>query len=1187
MLIKDMFERDIDRNINGVVTINENDDEQTRALVLQELSEYVVTEELRGHFERFLDAYTRSLDEPTGKMGVWISGFFGSGKSHFLKMLSHLLSGKKAGGKRAIEYLAPRFGDQHVTYLAQRACQVPTETILFNIDSKGPSQKDDTAILKVFARVFYEHLGFYGNNLKLARLERTIAARGKTDAFRAAFHDIMGERWEDARESYDFFGNEVAEAMERAGVTTQANALRWIEGDEEVDFSIDSLTSEIAAYAERRAAEEGGPFRLLFMIDEVGQYIGDNTSLMLNLQTVVEDLGSKCSDRVWVVVTSQQNIDEVTTVVGTDFSKIQGRFPTRLSLSSEGAGEVIRRRILAKTPDAADLLRMTYADKEMVLRNLFTFGNATADLIGYRDADAFVDAFPFVGYQFGLMQNIINALRNQGTSGKHLSAERSMLAGFKEAAQRVKDRDEGTLVPLWMFYDTVKDFLEDHHRRVIVRAEQAAANREGLEPDDPCVLKLLFLIRWVGREMPGTKDNITTLMADATDVDRAALGERVGASLERLMKQNYITRMGETYLFLTDDEREVADQIKRTQVDTAHLTRYAAEIVFGEIFEGSKLAYGNNQFTLSRYLDDTLVGTAGALTVRVIAGMNGAEPDTPQSLAMRSLANEAIIVLNPDTNYYDDLVEAVRIKTYANSAQLNSMTESQRSVVRAKQDEGNARLIRARQAIEGAIRRGTFYVKGNPITPERTSSAKLIIEDCASRLVSSVYPKLALITHSYDTDAQIGQILSGAAPTIDGIAPNTEAAAEMSRYLGLGARNHLSISVADLQAHFQGIPFGWREQDVAAVAAMLIHAGDAKLMFGGRPVDMAGAHAVDHLRKATRTRQTTIEVRVHVSTANIARVRSVVEELCGEHGLPTAEEELATAARQALSSRLAELESLIANEYRRCGSYPGSRIVQDAIGDLREVLRTHGDASDLLGAIVARADDLAEDARDLEQVDGFFRNQREPFDRALTLLRKIENECDELAVDPGVPASVETLKQVTSSLSPYDDIKRLPEACQHIDIVYERALEEKRADVLAQIEEAFGAIEEFEREAATTIGQVEQDKRARLNSARTAETLTALNAVTGRLQADQTRLVSAIQAEHDRIHRPRPAQTGAVITGTHEAPAVSAPRIARVSRTRAFAPKTLRSVADIEAYLAEARERLVRELASNDAISLN
>ena len=182
MRIQDMFERDIDRNINGVIKIEQNDEE----VIEQELAEYVVTNELRGHFSTFFDAYERALDAPTDKIGVWISGFFGSGKSHFLKMLSYLLSGQTANGRAAIDIIAPRFEDPMIEAKARRAVGVPTETILFNIDSKGPSNKDKTAILRIFARVFFEHLGFYGEDLKLARLERDIDQKGKTEASRTA-----------------------------------------------------------------------------------------------------------------------------------------------------------------------------------------------------------------------------------------------------------------------------------------------------------------------------------------------------------------------------------------------------------------------------------------------------------------------------------------------------------------------------------------------------------------------------------------------------------------------------------------------------------------------------------------------------------------------------------------------------------------------------------------------------------------------------------------------------------------------------------------------------------------------------------------------------------------------------------------------------------------------------------------
>lgn len=137
MRIQDMFERDIDRDINGVVKVAQEDE----AAVEQELSEYVVTRELGRHFASFFDSYEHALDTPTDKVGVWISGFFGSGKSHFLKMLSYLLTNKVVAGKHAIEYFDGKFEDPMVDAKARRCVSVPTESILFNVDNKAVASR--------------------------------------------------------------------------------------------------------------------------------------------------------------------------------------------------------------------------------------------------------------------------------------------------------------------------------------------------------------------------------------------------------------------------------------------------------------------------------------------------------------------------------------------------------------------------------------------------------------------------------------------------------------------------------------------------------------------------------------------------------------------------------------------------------------------------------------------------------------------------------------------------------------------------------------------------------------------------------------------------------------------------------------------------------------------------------------
>ena len=160
MHIRDIFDKDINRSINGVIKVQQSDEESVK----QELSEYVVTRELQGHFAHFFESYARALDVPTDKIGVWISGFFGSGKSHFLKMLSYVLENGEVGGKRVIDYFDGKLKDPMVYEDLRRCAKVPTEAMLFNADTKGGNWKSGdtakTALLRTFERVFYENLGF-------------------------------------------------------------------------------------------------------------------------------------------------------------------------------------------------------------------------------------------------------------------------------------------------------------------------------------------------------------------------------------------------------------------------------------------------------------------------------------------------------------------------------------------------------------------------------------------------------------------------------------------------------------------------------------------------------------------------------------------------------------------------------------------------------------------------------------------------------------------------------------------------------------------------------------------------------------------------------------------------------------------------------------------------------------------
>ena len=283
MQLRDIYKSDINRDINGVIKVAQDDEHS----IVQELSEYVITKELRRHFNTFLNHYERSLEQPTDKIGVWISGFFGSGKSHFLKMLSYLLSNRTVGGKKAVAYFADKFDDPMMYAQLENCAKVPTETILFNIDAKGTQMDEKANLLRIFTKTFYEHQGFYGNHLKVARLEQFIAKSGKTEQFQACFERIHGGSWKELRGTLTFMEDDIVAAMcETLGMSETA-AHNWFNTEEEM--SIEQLVSEIKEYVESKGKNN----RLLFMIDEVGQYIGSDSDLMLNLQTIVEEIGTK------------------------------------------------------------------------------------------------------------------------------------------------------------------------------------------------------------------------------------------------------------------------------------------------------------------------------------------------------------------------------------------------------------------------------------------------------------------------------------------------------------------------------------------------------------------------------------------------------------------------------------------------------------------------------------------------------------------------------------------------------------------------------------------------------------------------------------------------------------------------------------------------------------------------------
>ena len=1174
MRIQSMFKDDINRKINGVVKV----DQDESSVLVQELNEYVITRELKKHFITFFNNYIESFNENTADIGVWISGFFGSGKSHFLKMLSYLLENKEVQGVKTVERFREKFSDDPATFmLIDRATKGQTDTILFNIDIEGSINKDKTAVLRVFAKMFYNYLGFYGENLKVAKLEQFIAKKGKTEEFRRVFEEKNGASWLESRDAYAFFEDDiVATLQEVLGMSEQA-ASNWFNGTETVETSIAQLVSEIKEYVDAQPRD----FRLLFMIDEVGQYVGGDTDLLINLQSLVEKIGSECGGKVWVVCTGQEAIDEIIKARENEFSRIQARFKTRLSLSSSSADEVIQKRILLKTDEAERDLEQVYAANDSVLRNLFSFTDAILDIKGYTGAGEFAKNFPFVPYQFILMQKVFAEIRKHGNSGKHLSGgERSMLSGFQEAAQKIEDKDEYALAPFYLFYDTVHTFLDSSIRRVIERCERAAIDGNGIEPQDVDVLKLLYLVRYVD-DVKANLDNIVILMADDIRLDKITMREQVRGSLDRLMSQNYIGRTGDTYNFLTDEEQDIQREIKNTPVATADIVGRIAQMIFADIYTTKKFRYGKYDFAFDQMVDGQAVGAlTGGMMLRVLTVAT--DPTEKNELRLMAESSGQAIVVLAENPYYESLENAMKIRKYVKQRNVAQLPKSVQDIIRDQQDEAGKYELTAAEDLKKAIADAEFYVDGEHIEI-KGGDAKNKIDQALEYLVAHVYSDLGLITKFAETDADIYKILHGEEQYIPGTEPNRDAAAKVEKYLEIQFNQNLPTTMSDLQDRFQKKPYGWREIDIAAVVAMLIYDQKVTIKYGGATIQPTDQKLPDMLRKKSEIGKTSISKRQVVSIQKIREVRDFLRDFFDEMDVPEDEDGLIAHIVEKFTG---ELEHYTKLDARYDGhKYPDQSKVRQAIALIKDVLSQQKDNTALIQRVIDREDTLYDMRDELQDVEEFFKTRVALFDSAVKYEQDLRVDLDYIGKDEDANQALNHIRMITmiptGGKFQYDRIPELNDLMAKVKASHGKMLDAKRDELLEIVRQCMGEIHTLagDNSAARNISNTADNyftqKKQQIASYQTLALLDGLVPPIWQYKDDTVSRIEAIVNPKPQPPKPGPG------------PQPKKEVIKAIHRQAMFPAKTLKSEAEIDAYVEKIRMNMKQLLKGCDGIKLN
>lgn len=1043
MLIKDMFVKDIDREIRGVIKADQTDE----ADVKQELEEYVVTRELHKHFSTFYENYLKSVDGKTDNVGVWISGFFGSGKSHFLKILAYLLNNKPVDGKLPVDYFEDKIEDQIEYANMKRVAEVPTETILFNIDSKSQldNKSKEDAILRVLLKVFNEHQGYYGDNLGIAKLEQYLDEHDLFDKFKQEFKKAASESWESRRNTFYFDSHYVKTALLNATNMTEEAIDTWLEhGVDNTEISIENFAKEVKKYIDSK--EDG--FHLIFLIDEVGQYIGDSRALMLNLQTVTENLGAICNGQAWVMVTSQESIDSIVKVKGDDFSRIQGRFDTKLSLSSVSVDEVIQKRVLEKKEHINDSLQATYPNKGAILNNLISFRDSTADLRGYRNAKEFSDVYPFVPYQFSLLQNVFEQVRKHGSSGKHLSeGERSMLSAYREAGMRFMDEKKGTLIPFYAFYDTIQEFLQPSVSRVI---ERAASNKKLMDDSfNVELLKVLFMIKYV-KELPSNIDNIATLMVTHIDEDKLKLKEKIKVSLRKLIQETLIEQNGEEYIFLTDDEQDVNNEIKHVVIEEGKVRSGIATYIFEDIYDEKRFKYSNMyDFPFNKIMDEKTHGNqSSAIGIELLSPLSTEYDLDDQQLQMKSSTSSHVIIkLGGDGAYVHEIEAALKIEAYRQGRNIHELPENIQNILNNKQAEVRQRRRRARNMIVEALKSSTFYINGSKVDITG-STVNEKINGALKVLVDNTYTKLSLIEKYTQNESELKAYLTQSNEQItldDNVleAANEQAKQEVDRFIRMKDEMKQQIQVKTLFDQFNNIPYGWRQLDIARIIAELLKEQRIRIRYNA--VFLENEENPNELMtvftKMVEAAKGIVTFREEIDEGLIRNVRRAVRDLFDKRDLADDEDGLIRDIRVLIDKQIEKIHAYKMRYENR--PYPGMSLLDKGL-EYFEPFDRSIDNLTFFKQLKDKEDAIGDWLEDIEYVINFFNsNQQSLYDQGLLTIEQYEEIKVYVQTDE-VEAAMNKLEEILNDPIPYGKIKDIPTYVHTLDEEREAVLTEKR-----------------------------------------------------------------------------------------------------------------------------------------------
>lgn len=1085
-LIRTLFANDIDRRIEEVIKVDQNDEE----IIRDEIDEYVVTDPIRAHYTNIYDAYSETPNKPHEGIAIWVSGFFGSGKSSFAKMLGLSISNRKLGGESAAERFALRTGDKKLQVLLKTIVEkIPTHAVIFDVSTDRGIKSGNQTLTEIMYRLFLQSLG-YSRDLDLSELEIALEGSEQLKKFTSQYEKEFSKTWDEDKGLIAFSLGRASTVMHLLEPTTYPQADSWVKGvKDKADISPGKLAERATELMQRRRPGQN----LMFVIDEVGQFVARDVQKMLDLQAVVQSLAVKGRGKHWIVVTSQEKLGEL--VSGLDDKKIEharlmDRFPLQVHLEPSDISEVTSRRVLSKNAAAQTALGELFDQHRA---RLMEQTRLTAEIkLTELTHDGFIDLYPLLPYQIDLIIQIVSGLRTQGGASRHVGgANRTIIKLAQQLlinpAVNLADQPLGALVRLDQVYDLVESNIGSD-----VRAKITGIGKKLSHPSCQPVAKVICLLQYV-KSVHRTAENIAAALYPAVGADSVFIS--VKEALRELEERGQIRQGDDGYRIPTpaeDDWEQIRNRIGPKPGDSHRL--YSEVLASFWQPQPSHTLFDTKTFKAGLAIHGRDVVTGDMMFQLHLAEDGKDYQALANELRTRSQQERKNVFWAIALNQAIDreAVELFRSKEMLARKERETKGEDTPGLIAEERVRQRRYSEELRRLMKAACLSGSVYFRGNDRSP---GDRAIDVGKSTAEILAEVLPEV--FDRFKEAAAKSADVKKGAEALFT--AENLQGLPSVFSSLGL-LRDEKGKTVFRVESgplkevldrideranygdtasgrfltdEFAKEPFGWDFETVRLLVLSLLRAGKIEATSKGQTLDaVTGVEAREAFSNNNLFRQASFRPKKGIEFEELVRASEAFRDTFGSDVRELNAGAIVNELRKEVDRHEDTVTSALALLTRH--HLPGSSVLEGALGQMKAILRGSEDSA--LATFNASHRSIKDAIKRAAELEQSLNEQRlkdlERGQGALMTWPFLEQEPD---ISDELRGSAALLKDLMERESFYKELQAIEQNTKALEAAYDRRYEEALAARSAAYSKALDAL-------TKTAGwdEIDKDQQRRL-----------------------------------------------------------------------------------------------------------